>query len=851
MADDTESRVPHPSGSGADVFQPFLEHIREIVWIYDLKDRRVVYVNPAYERITGRSADEIYAGHWNLLDHVYPLDRARVEEEVSEALAKGGEINLEFRIVRADGEIRWVWVRGGLIQVGGDVRLLIGVTEDITPRKQTELALETSLSLLRATLDATTDGILALDNDGRISLFNTRFVELWRIPEFVAIEAGSEEQVLGHITSQLLDPAKFRDRIANIQARPHDASFDVLECADGRVYEVHSRPERIGDDLVGRVWSFHDNTARALRERTRRLELQSATLLELARQPVAGPGKEEAAFRRITETAAEMLRVDRVGIWYFEQNRTRIRLHDLYERKQRRHTSGTVIQSADAPSYFAALDEERALAIHEVSTDSRTTELSHNYCAPLGISSMLDVPIRAAGAVIGVVCFEHVGPSRVWTVEEQSFAASIGDLVTIALEVADRERTEWNLRFLAEGSGILASSLDYVETLRRVARLAVPVFADWCVVDVVEDGQIRRIAAVHADPVKEELLRGMIRRYPPRWDSPHPAAEAIRTGTAQMSRDATESLAQHTVDETHREMAKQIGITSYIATPMVADHRNLGAMTFVSAWRRYDEDDLAVAQDIAYRAATAIHRAQLFERAEAANRAKSNFLAVMSHELRTPLTAIMGYTELLRTGVSGPLNDKQRDQLQHIAMRSQDLLRIVEEILAYARFEMGTEQAHFEPVDLGALLREVAELARPLVEEHGLELRTNLPEQPSRFITDAGRLKHIVLNLLSNAATFTKRGVVELDAEVENGSARIRVRDTGAGIAPADQERIFEPFVQVEEAMTREKGGTGLGLAAARRLARLLGGDIFLESEPGRGSTFTVDLPSMRDRPRR
>ena len=839
-------------GGGAELFRQLADSVHEIFWVLDPTGSRVLYVNRAYETVTGRPREQLYRDPQIWREAVHPDDRARIEE-----IPRLAEHDIEFRIVRPDGEVRWIWSRGTQVRdERGEVRSIVGVAEDITRRKRAEQELEWSLSLLRATLDATADGILALDLDERLTVFNRRFVELRQIPESVIIEPGRESELWSWMLDQLRDPAGFKAEMSRVSQHPETNSFDVIEFKDGRVFERYSQPERIGEQAVGRVWSFRDVTARvnaerAHRHRTRRLEVQNDVLLRLARR-MDDLADRQAAFERITEVGADILEAERVGVWLFEAGRSRIRLCDLYQRSADRHSSGTVLVRELAPSYFAALEQERTIAADDVHRDPRTRELAEPYCAPLGITSMLDAPIRAGGELTGIVCFEHVGPRRAWTVEDESFAASIADFASIAIEAADHEQAEAQIRSLARASEILSSSLGFRTTLDNVMRLITPSLADWCTVDIVEDGRIRRVASAHADEEKEHILRELERSYPLLPGSSQIGAVALRTGEPQLVRGVTEDiLRERTVDERHYELARALGVRSYLAVPLKARGRTLGVLSFGTAERNYGDADLAFAQDLASRAAIAIDNARLLEEAQHANKAKSDFLAVMSHELRTPLTAIMGYRDLLDQGIRGPVGPEQHELLQRIRLRSQDLLRTLEEILAFSRTETGRERRKEEVVDVARVIRDVECIVRPLADERGLAFDVRVPRQPVELVTDAGKLKHIVMNLLSNAVKFTARGGIELEVGREGDRIVFRVHDTGQGIAPEDQERIFEPFVQIEEALTREKGGTGLGLAVARRLARFLGGDVTVESELGVGSTFTLWLPARAERARK
>jgi PAS domain S-box-containing protein len=239
---------------------------------------------------------------------------------------------------------------------------------------------------------------------------------------------------------------------------------------------------------------------------------------------------------------------------------------------------------------------------------------------------------------------------------------------------------------------------------------------------------------------------------------------------------------------------------------------------------------------------------RLKDEAEAANQAKTQFLAVMSHELRTPLNAVIGYADLLSDGIVGPLNDRQRHHVGRIRLSAGYLLELIEQILAISRIEAGDETVHCDPVDVAALVDDVASLVRPLATRKGLELITSVASDIGEISSDAAKLRQILLNLLANAVKFTDAGAVELRARhsADGHEALLEVSDTGPGIAGDDMERIFMPFTQLDQSHTRRESGSGLGLTVTRRFARLLGGDVSVTSTPGTGATFTVRLPVVR-----
>jgi signal transduction histidine kinase len=232
------------------------------------------------------------------------------------------------------------------------------------------------------------------------------------------------------------------------------------------------------------------------------------------------------------------------------------------------------------------------------------------------------------------------------------------------------------------------------------------------------------------------------------------------------------------------------------------------------------------------------------ERAESANRSKSDFLATMSHELRTPIGAMTGYADLILEEIYGPVTDPQRVHLERVKSVGRHLLNIVEEILLFARVEAGRESLHLARVDAFKVAREAVAVVAPMAREKGLALEVDVPAGEAIATTDEVKVRQILINLLSNAVKFTAAGRVSLSARADesNGEIVFAIRDTGTGIAPENLKRIFEPFTQVEGAYARTQSGTGLGLTVSQRLARMLGGDLTVESTVGTGSVFTASI---------
>jgi signal transduction histidine kinase len=403
-------------------------------------------------------------------------------------------------------------------------------------------------------------------------------------------------------------------------------------------------------------------------------------------------------------------------------------------------------------------------------------------------------------------------------------------------------------RFLAEATAVLSSSLDYERTLAALARLCVSEIADWALVYIVDDdGQIHRLEVAHRDPAKVELV-GELRDLPIEPGGSHPVIGVLESGRPLLVRDVdTDRLAEVAQAPRHLELLLELGARSFMLVPLIARGRSLGAIGLVCtrADSQFDGQDLALAENLASRAALAVDNARLYGEAQEATRTKTDLLTVISHDLRTPLNSIIGYAELLLMGVPEPLSESTRERVERMRAGAQHLLHLINQLLALSRLDAGREEVRPEELDVADLVREVAVVVEPLALERSLGFVIDLPDRPLTLRTDAGKLRQVLVNLAANAIKFTERGEVRVQVEASaSGGATIHVADTGPGIAEEHRERIFEPFWQVDGAQRGNQGGTGLGLSVVSRLVELLGGRISVESRLGEGSTFTVALPA-------
>jgi len=424
-------------------------------------------------------------------------------------------------------------------------------------------------------------------------------------------------------------------------------------------------------------------------------------------------------------------------------------------------------------------------------------------------------------------------------------------LVREQLARTSAESSERRAAFLAEVSAALAASLEYRGTLARVARMAVPFLADACMVDIAEeDGGVTRLEVALADPAKHGVA-ARLKAAAPRAGSPE--ARVLSSGEPLIIPEVRlAELGDLGKDEDHRRAMEALAPRSLMAVPIVARGRTLGALTFIASEseRRFGRSDLGLAEDVARRAGLAVENARLYkasqearQAAEAANRAKDEFLATLSHELRTPLSPILGWVRLLRSGDLDAAASARGLEVIERNVRAQT--QLIEDLLDVSRIITGKLRLEVRPMDLVTVVEAGIEAVRPAADAKAIQIESRLDPRASAMVGDPDRLQQVVWNLVSNAVKFTpKEGRVEVELTGIDSHARLRVKDTGKGISPTFLPHVFDRLRQADSTSTRAHGGLGIGLAIVRHLVELHGGTVAAESGgEGKGAVFTVELP--------
>ncbi len=726
---------------------------------------------------------------------------------------------------------------------------------DITERKQAQLEAERSISLLQATFDSTDAGILAVDRQGKVLNFNQKFVEMWQVPPAL-LKPLQDQSVLAFVLRQLKDPPRFLKTVMQLSSEPHTPTYDVVEFKDGRIFELYSHPSEMGEKLVGRVWSFRDITQRKRVEKALQYRVEFEQLItNLSTHFISLTTDEiENGIQQALQRISTFIGVEQSYLYLFSD--PKIQMNSIYQwlaiktpnhrPKQQtkltnllRKISASKLYGPDIPWIERQLnryeniylsiqdlppealrDLEYLQKFHPVSDLSSYSETKHS----LQIQSIILIPLVCRRAIVGFLRFDSIHSSYTWSSDSIALLKMVGEMFSNAIE---RKQTE--------------------EFLRQT------------------EAKYRSIFENAAEGICQTTLEGQ-------YISANPALARILgyESPEQLLQMLTNIREQLYVNPSRRdEFIAEIQTHNSVSAFESQVYRRDGTMIWISENARAVRDKTGqllcfegTIEDIteSKQAAEALKQAK--EEAVAANRAKSTFLANMSHELRTPLNAIIGYSEILAEEAEDEGYGDIVPDLERIRTAGRNLLALINDILDISKIEAGRMDLYLETFQISMLIENVVTTAQPLVDQNRNRFNINYaPDTPNTMHADLTKVRQVLLNLLSNAAKFTSDGEITLNigrahtlspegfANVDpllhfpSDYIQFQVQDTGIGISPEQRKILFQPFTQGDASTTRRYGGTGLGLTISQRFCQMMQGDISVDSELGRGSTFTIYLP--------
>ncbi|MDQ2100269.1 MAG: response regulator [Tychonema bourrellyi B0820] len=784
--------------------------------------------------------------------------------------------NSDDQFLCRDGKILPVSYFFNPAPLGPNISVLVFF--DIGEQKRSAREQERSLSMLQSVLESTDAGIIAVDNNGNVCNYNQKFVEMWGLSEaqeFNRSTVGTLQKpaktAFPFALRQLKDPQEFLKNVMKVSAHPDTQIDDLLEFKDGKILELNSRPSKVGSKIVGRVWSFRDITDRqrveqALQHRVEFDQLITSLSTHFINQSVS---EIDQGINHALEAIATKSHFDRSYIYLLSEDKTQFK--NIYEwcseGRQTLRDQIPQISLQHIPWIAQKIAQFESIHIPEVSelappqlveiayfgdreqpTESLPNPPSQitnknliTAFASIGeslnnleakkldkhIQSLSIIPLVCSQKVIGFIGFDTQKQTAKRSPEISTQLKIVGEMLANALE---RQRVESALRQAEiKYRGIFENAVEGI-------------------FQITPDGSYlsanTALARIYGYDSCAQMLAKLTDVKNPSYSNPHRRAELIvaMTNVGEISKFES-------------QIYRLDGSPIWIA-------ENARSICDESGNVLYYEGTV---EDITDRKRAESAMQFALEAAESANRAKSTFLANMSHELRTPLNAIIGYSEMLQEEAEDSGNENSVPDLEKIRSAGKHLLALINDILDISKIEAGRMELYLETFDIPSLIDSAVATALPLIEKNGNILEIYCPNNLDTMHADMTKVRQVLLNLLSNAAKFTKNGKIAIGVEnINNEQLKIknqeessqisisnaeflsfRVSDTGIGMNPEQLQRVFLPFTQADASTTRKYGGTGLGLAISQRFCQMMGGTIEADSKLGVGSAFTVILPSQ------
>lgn len=409
------------------------------------------------------------------------------------------------------------------------------------------------------------------------------------------------------------------------------------------------------------------------------------------------------------------------------------------------------------------------------------------------------------------------------------------------------EESESNLHYIAEAGKILASSLDYKRTIATVAKMGIKHMADWCSVDLIKGENVDLIALAHRDQEKIKWAKKYRSQRPPVMASKSGLAQVLKTGKAELYTKVTDRMLRSAADtEEDYQLAKSLGIHSVMIVPLKIHRRTIGAMTYISGKknRRFTQMHLAIAEEIAQRAAMAIEHARLFQESEQAVQMRDNFISVASHELKTPVTSLKMYLQVMQKQLRKKGEYDLESALTKMDAQVNKLTNLISDLLNVSRIQLGRLEFHDEYFSVANTVQEVVESVAPTSKKHKIHISGTIQK---KIYGDRDRIGQVLTNLLTNAIKYSPHAdQIDIFLLEDKDTVSVQVRDYGIGIDEKHIGKIFNRFYRVSDTNEKTFPGLGIGLFISHEIITRHGGTLSVTSEKGKGSTFGFVLPKKK-----
>jgi signal transduction histidine kinase len=583
----------------------------------------------------------------------------------------------------------------------------------------------------------------------------------------------------------------------------------------------------------------------AQRHLSEALEQQAATS-EILRVIRSSPRNVQPVFDAVAESAARLCESLDCSVWRREGDRLLLVAHH-----------GPIPQIMDWPIERGwvtgrAVVDCAPVHVHDLHASAQEFPVGSEMALRMGHRTILVAPLLRQNEAIGAIAIRRM-EVKPFTEKQVELVTTFADQAVIAIEnVRLFEAEQQRSRELTESLQLQIATADVLKIisrsafdLRTVLQTLVESAARFCEAD---KGAIVRqkdglFYNAEAYGYSREFLN-YIRSTPIKAERGSASGRALVEGRVVHIADVKADP-----EYTFVEASRLGDIRTALCVPMLREGIPIGVLALTrSEVQPFTDKQIELVTTFADEAAIAIENVRLFEEIQDTSQHKSQFLANMSHELRTPLNAILGYAELMADGAYGEPSEKMLGILKRLEGQGKHLLGLINDVLDLSKIEAGQLMLELSDYSIQDIAQTVRSTLEPLAADKKLAFKVEMAGALPPGHGDGRRLTQVLINLVGNAIKFTDAGEVAIKAEAHNGSFHVSVRDTGPGISSADQARLFQEFQQADNAITKKKGGTGLGLAISKRIIEMHGGRIFVESQPGQGSTFTFTLPVIVER---
>lgn len=769
----------------------------------------------------------------------------------------------------------------------------VQLKQAIQKRKQVEVALSRSNAALQAQQEVALDGILVVDENHRITAFNRRFCEIWRI-SVDCIQDKDCHQILEQVLVQLEQPKEFLDRVKYLYEHYDEISYEEISLKNGQVFERYSAPVQSSKgEYFGRVWFFRDISERKTAER--QLEQRQrylAVLVDIQRYLLAS-NSTQFSYANILKQLGQVCRADRVYLFENHLSETNTLLisqcAEWCDPRIHSEIENPALKNIPYEKLFPRWAESlaRGEIISGLVKDLPASE--RQLLEPQGIQSVLFLPLMVNQVCWGFIGFDNCIEPRQWTDSETNLLRVAASAISLhrerrQAEVALREsinreratvRVIERMRQTLDLNQIFNTTVQELRQLLKCDRVVIFRFnPDWSG-DIVAESCIppwEPLMHIENEQVLNQVCNHdlcSIRN----WGKLHTKSEdpaQCEQQRLEQSYVCMSHIESSDVSTPYANFLQRLQAKAYLIVPIYLGNSLWGLLGSYqnSQFRNWEVSETNLVMHISTQLGIALQQAELFNQtqkqsadlekakdaAETANRAKSEFLTNISHELRTPLNAILGFTQVMSRDVSNP---KHREYINIINRSGQHLLKVINDVLEMSKIEAGRHRLNLNSFDFYHLLDTLYEMLSLKAQAKQLtlifEIATNVPQ----YITaDEGKLRQVLLNLLGNAIKFTQTGRIWLRIRRPQAGDRqqrvprklspalvlhFEVEDSGLGIAQAEITTLFTPFVQTY-AGQQSSEGTGLGLAISQKFVQLMGGTISVQSTPGQGSCFQFDI---------